>query len=503
MKYTPETKKELKALCDDLTISLKDIDTSKITDMSELFYSSKRDNFDGIENWDVSNVTNMRMMFFHTAFNGDLSAWNVAKVEDISYMFSECRDFVGSFISEWDFSSLKYADYAFDATALDTDLSEVKTPNLISANFLLSGCSNESTIESLARNHKAFGKNIFMDVFHNCMTEFKKIVPELIASKTKATFPYILMDFKESNLQFEPHDGMLLVNFGKKCIGLLDQESEDDICKFLNFIAGEVSESLKDLVPGLNPEFKFASVYYDEALVDDDLKLTSDYDKNITLGHKDSEIQFVTEPQYKNSPEPRWTRIPNDVKYSYDLNFDGRLYGLNNYLEETLEQSKKDLTDLGINPSKKTMECFEEDCYKELNYQLENFTYKDVFNYDLPHAFNKSGLSDKVAIGHRKGKDWYALPLYKQVGGNVYNPENGDEYEIFQVDRLNKDEIRQIEQILTDSKNGIYETCVRETLSKYEDELQDLEQFKEDHPEIELSQRDNTREETASKTIHM
>ena len=177
---------------------------------------------------------------------------------------------------------------------------------------------------------------------------------------------------------------------------------------------------------------------------------------------------------------------------------------MDDYLKEKLEESKKALIDLGINPTEKTLERFEEDCFKELNYELESFMYEDVFNYDLPHAFNESGLSDKVAIGHRKGKDWYALPLYKHVGENVFNPENGDEYEIFLVNRLNKDEISQIEQILTDCKNGIYETCVRETLFKYEDELQDLEQFKEDYPEIELvasKTLENTDEQ--SKGMHL
>ena len=41
-KYQPKTKGELKALCDDETIHLGDIDTSLITDMSELFKGSSR-----------------------------------------------------------------------------------------------------------------------------------------------------------------------------------------------------------------------------------------------------------------------------------------------------------------------------------------------------------------------------------------------------------------------------------------------------------------------------
>ncbi|WP_366535041.1 BspA family leucine-rich repeat surface protein, partial [Campylobacter jejuni] len=63
-KYFPETKEELKALVEDESIYLGDIDTSKITDMSELFLYSKREDFSGIEKWDVSSVRNMSYMFY-------------------------------------------------------------------------------------------------------------------------------------------------------------------------------------------------------------------------------------------------------------------------------------------------------------------------------------------------------------------------------------------------------------------------------------------------------
>lgn len=73
-KYHPQTKDELQVLVDNIDIYLGDIDTSAITDMSKLFFKSYdeydeiiikgRENFDGIELWDVSNVTNMSGMFY-------------------------------------------------------------------------------------------------------------------------------------------------------------------------------------------------------------------------------------------------------------------------------------------------------------------------------------------------------------------------------------------------------------------------------------------------------
>ena len=138
--YHPKTKEELiKAIQDkidkeglgteDEPLDLNDIDTSKITDMSNLFDAvegsliklSDNGNFD-ISDWDVSNVTNMEAMFYHSEFNGDISQWDVSNVENMSWMFLRSK-FTGKNgdISDWNVKSLKYTTCAFLNSSLQNN----------------------------------------------------------------------------------------------------------------------------------------------------------------------------------------------------------------------------------------------------------------------------------------------------------------------------------------------------------------------------------------------
>lgn len=90
--YTPETKEQLKDLVSHLSVNLADVDVSNITDMSGLFANSRREDFSGIEKWDVFNVTNMDHMFAGCeSFNQPLYGWDVSNVEDMTSMFEGCK----------------------------------------------------------------------------------------------------------------------------------------------------------------------------------------------------------------------------------------------------------------------------------------------------------------------------------------------------------------------------------------------------------------------------
>ena len=110
-KYFPKTREELtkniKECFDNKIYNFNCIDTSKITDMSSLFYNKnfKNINFD-ISDWNVSNVKNMSNMFDGCkCFNCDLSGWNVSNVENMNCMFINCDKFDCD-LSNWNVSNV-------------------------------------------------------------------------------------------------------------------------------------------------------------------------------------------------------------------------------------------------------------------------------------------------------------------------------------------------------------------------------------------------------------
>ena len=176
-KYFPETKEELisniKELFNKGETDLNIIDTSKITDMSNLFNEVKdihKFNFD-VSRWDVSHVENMLWLFFNCKkfdcdlsnwdvsnvkktsymfydcrnFNCDLSKWNVSNVEDMTCMFGNCIKFEGKGLENWDTHNVENIKSTFlDNKSFNADLSKWNISKVKSTLNLFRGCENFS-----------------------------------------------------------------------------------------------------------------------------------------------------------------------------------------------------------------------------------------------------------------------------------------------------------------------------------------------------------------------
>ena len=179
-EYYPETKKELikniVEIFNSGKTNLNFIDTSKITDMSNLFdsgnYNKSLDNID-ISKWNVSNVKYMQFMFDgYENFNCDLSNWDVSKVENMKGMFSWCIKF-NCDLSKWNVNNVTNMDFMFDnCKNFDCNLSNWDVHNVISMKYMFANCVNFKA-EGIEKWN--INKVRYMDfMFDNCM-KLKKI----------------------------------------------------------------------------------------------------------------------------------------------------------------------------------------------------------------------------------------------------------------------------------------------------------------------------------------
>ena len=116
-------------------------DLRLVTDMSFMFNDATA--FDGdLSSWDVSSVTDMRSMFRDaTAFNGNLSSWDVSSVTDMYSMFRSVTAFDQP-INDWDVSKVTDMGAMFaGATAFDQPINDWDVSKVIDMNVMFAGAT--------------------------------------------------------------------------------------------------------------------------------------------------------------------------------------------------------------------------------------------------------------------------------------------------------------------------------------------------------------------------
>jgi len=102
--------------------------TSGVTDMRQMFYNTAFSQ--NIGSWDVSSVTDMCSMFRSTPFNQNIGSWDVSSVTDMEYMFFDATAF-NQDIGSWDVSSVTDMEAMFYvARSFNQDLSGWCVSNL-------------------------------------------------------------------------------------------------------------------------------------------------------------------------------------------------------------------------------------------------------------------------------------------------------------------------------------------------------------------------------------
>lgn len=178
-KYAPQTKEELFKLIikkykeNPEEPNLLDIDTSAITDMSELFYIKALQKY-GFKDQTVK----IKKL--------DLSTWNVSNVININFMFWQCYQLKTINLSGWDTSNLVYMNATFaSCTSLKSiDLSHFDISNVAEMNQTFAGCKALHHIEFFDINNLGYEVN-FYDMFSRCNDLNTRGIPEVFLKYRK------------------------------------------------------------------------------------------------------------------------------------------------------------------------------------------------------------------------------------------------------------------------------------------------------------------------------
>lgn len=139
---------------------LSEWDVSNVQCMTRLFSSSKFKN-NSLSNWNVSKVRNMTAMFYDTSFNGDISKWDVSNVELMSFMFERSK--FNNDISNWDVSNVKDMECMFKTSKFNGDVSKWDVSNVTSISYMFAYSNFDGDISKWNISDKCAKKDVLLE----------------------------------------------------------------------------------------------------------------------------------------------------------------------------------------------------------------------------------------------------------------------------------------------------------------------------------------------------
>ena len=210
--YFPNTKHELISIIkqriedEGHECNLNDIDTSKITNMSNLISNINREFNGDINEWDMSNVKTTEGMFFGcTKFKGDLSKWDTKSLRIADRMFFNCEKF-NSDISKWNVKALYSANNMFfNCRSFNQNLNDWDVNNLICMDSMFSDCVNFN--QPLYKwGNKLHNVHTTYCMFLNCTSFCQDISSWSVGNIDETKRMLMLTNCPSMKLEYFPHD---------------------------------------------------------------------------------------------------------------------------------------------------------------------------------------------------------------------------------------------------------------------------------------------------------
>lgn len=119
---------------------VSNLDTSKFTDMSYMFYGCTSISNIDVSRWNVGNVTDMNGLFYDcTSLNSlNIEGWNTSSVSNMNNIFDGCESITSLNVNNWDISTVAKIDGMFDSclSLKSINLSNWDTRSIMSMSFL-------------------------------------------------------------------------------------------------------------------------------------------------------------------------------------------------------------------------------------------------------------------------------------------------------------------------------------------------------------------------------